>query len=182
MAGGVLDPGGGGPPPAPNPNATGQAPSNGVLSAPMGSSPPTVPAQGQQPQTPAPTHGQTVAALRHFDAIQGELEALLRDPAVGKSNIKKKIIDGMARLVGDRIIMPGAAVQQLGEVPDKPFDQRKWLQQHLLQSVMAKVAVLQHHQNAFAGMPENMIDKSSSPDDHMSDIAALHSSYGGGRG
>lgn len=179
---GVLD--GGGPPPAPRPDAQNSAPSNGVLSAPGASSPSIVPGQaaGQVPQTPAPTHGQTVAALRHFDAIRAELEALLKDPALGKSSLKSKIIDGMAKLVGSRIVTPGAAVAQLAEVPEKPFDQKKWLQQQLVQAMTAKITVLQHHGNAYGGTPEHLIDKRSSPDDHLADMQALHGHYGGARG
>jgi hypothetical protein len=180
---GVLD--SGGPPPAPLPNA-GQSigPQNGALSAPSMPSPPIAPGQGQQGQVapiPTPTHGQTVAVLRHMDAIQRELEALLKDPAVGKSNIKSKIIDGMAKLVASRIITAGNAVGQLGDVPEAPFQQRKWLQKHLLDAVVAKVAVLGHHAKAFGGQPESQIDKTSSPDDHLADMAAVHGQYGGAR-
>jgi hypothetical protein len=160
-------------------------PQNGVLSAPAPAAPQGQQQrpQGQQPgQTPAPTHGQTVAALRHFAAIQGKLKAILKDPALGKSSMKSKIIDGMTELVQERIIPPGAAVQQLASVPDKPFDQRKWLQQHYLQAVMAQAKVLDDHAKAFGGQPEQQIDKTSSPDDHMTDMAALHGQYGGGRG
>jgi hypothetical protein len=203
MPGGVLDAGGGGPPPAPNPNAQQQ---NGVLTAPkmpsptsnvgnmlMGGAPPPGSAPGPQqgqgqgapgrgPQQgmqgpPTPTHGQTVAALRHFDAIQNELKTLLKDPAVGKSDVKKKIIDGMSKLVANRIVTPGAAVGQLADVPDKPFDQRKWLQTHLIQTVIAKVTVLNHHGAAFGGVPEDQIDKTASPDNHLSDMASLQSHY-----
>jgi hypothetical protein len=192
---GVPNIGGSGPPPAPNPDAGQQGPSNGVLSAPKMPSPAIIPGQaaaqmpGQAPGQPqpmpqpaAPTHGQTVAVLRHMDAIQAELETILKDPAAGKSNLKRKIIDGTAKLVADRIITPGAAVAQLAEVPDNPFQQRRWLQQHLIQTIVAKVKVLNDHQQAFAGVPENMIDKTSSPDNHLSDMAAVHSAYGGGRG
>jgi hypothetical protein len=167
-------------------------PQNGVLSAPQMALPPLAAGQGQppggQPQQgapppPTPTHGQTVAVLRHMDAIQHELETLLKDAAAGKSNMKSKIIDGVTKLVAGRIITPGAAVSQLGGVPEKPFDQKKWLQQHLQQAMQAKVFVLQHHGNAFAGTPEDEIDKTSSPDDHMSDMAAVSGHYAGaGRG
>lgn len=171
---GVLD--AGGPPPPPQQNGQ-QAPQGGALSSGM-ASPPTVPQQGPQQGPPTPTHGQTVAVLRHMDAIQSELEALLKDPAIGKSNMKSKIIDGVTKLVADRIMTPGAAVQQLSTVPDPPFQQRKWLQQHLLQTVMAKVAVLGHHAAAFGGTPESMIDKTSSPDDHLADMQSIMGHYG----
>lgn len=172
---GVLD--AGGPPPAPRPDQSPQmASQGGVLSAPAMSAPSVVP--GQAPQVPAPTHGQTVAALRHFDAIQAELAALLKDPAIGKSNMKSKIIDGVTKLVSNRIITPGAAVAQLASVPEQPFQQRKWLLTHLVQTIVAKVGVQSHHGKAFGGMPENTIDKTSSPDDHIADMQGVMGQYG----
>ena len=174
---GVLDSGG----PPPPPQQQQQPQQGGALSAPGMPSPPMVPQQGPQQGPPAPTHGQTVAILRHMDAIQAELEALIKDPAVGKSNVKSKIIDGVTKLVANRIMTPGAAVGQLATVPDSPFQQRKWLQQHLLQTVIAKVGALSHHAAAFGGTPENMIDKTSSPDDHLADMQSVMGHYGGPR-
>jgi hypothetical protein len=173
---GVLD--AGGPPPVPNPGQTAMPSAGGPLSAPGMPSPPVQPGQG--PQTPAPTHGETVAALRHFGAIQAELAMLLKDPAVGRSNLKSKIIDGVTKLVSNRIVTPGAAVSQLASVPDQPFQQRKWLETHLAQAFMAQVAVLGHHANAYGGTPEHMVDKTSSPDDHIADMQGVMGHYGRG--
>lgn len=179
MAQGVLD--AGGPPPAPNSVQAPGQPQGGALSgAPM-------PAQAMAPGAPqgaapipTPTHGQTVAVLRHMDAIQTELKALLKDPAVGKSNVKSKITDGVANLVAKRIITPGAAVSQLASVPDQPFQQKQWLQTHLMQAVVAKIAVMSHHGKAFGGMPEQMIDKTANPDDHIADMQGAMGHYGRG--
>jgi hypothetical protein len=113
-----------------------------------------------------------------MDAIQHELEALLKDPAVGKTNVKSKIIDGMTKLVANRIVSPGNAVAQLGDVPDEPFQQRKWLQTHLMNAVIAKAGALSHHGKAFGGVPEGQIDKTSSADDHMADMNAVSGMYG----
>lgn len=162
-------------PPAPQPNATPQPATSGALSAPNFQG---QPAPGQAPQTPAPTHGQTVAALRHFDAIQTELVAILKDPAVGKSNVKSKIIDGVTKLVADRIMTPGDAVSQLASVPGDPFQQRKWLQMHLVQAVVGKIKVLGDHAKAFGGTPENIVDKTSNPDDHLADMQGVMGHYG----
>jgi len=112
-----------------------------------------------------------------MDAIQAELTALLKDPAVGKTSVKSKIIDGMTKLVANRIISPGDAVSQLGDVPEEPFKQRAWLQTHLVNAVIARVAALSHHGKAFGGQPEDQIDKTSSDDDHMSDMNAVKGLY-----
>lgn len=166
-------------PPAPRPDATPQPATSGVLSAPnVSGAPPMVPGQG--PPVAAPTHGQTVASLRHFDAIERELMVLLKDPAVGKSNVKSKIIDGVTKLVADRMMTPGAAVGQLATVPEEPFKQKQWLQTHLIQSIIAKVKVLSDHAKAFGGTPEHLVDKTSSPDDHLADMQGVMGHYGRG--
>ena len=175
MAQGVLD--AGGPPPAPNPGQTPGQASGGVLSGAPMQAPAAAPG-APQPQVPTPTHGQTVAILRHMDAIQSELAALLKDPAIGKSNLKSKIVDGMANLVAKRIVTPGDAVSQLATVPERPFDQKQWLQKHLMQAVVAKIAALTHHGQAFGGMPEQMVDKTSNPDDHIADMKSAMGHYG----
>lgn len=194
---GVPNPGG--PPPAPNPQPDAPSPSMGLRSAPqlgggklrpmLGAGPPGVsqsgalyagapalgagqqPAQGQPQQPPAPTHGQTVAALRHFDAIKAKLASALRDPAVGKSNIKKKIVDGMAELVADRIFTPAIAAQQLASVPDEPFQQKQWLLNHYRGALQGELTILVQHAAAHQGVPEHMIDTTADPDNHLARIS-----------
>ena len=146
-----------------------------------------MPAQAMAPgaqrgaaQPPTPTHGQTVAILRHMHAIQKELTAIMKDPAVGRSNVKSKIIDGVANLVSSRMITPGDAVSQLASVPDQPFQQKQWLELHLAQSVIAQLKVLNDHGKAFGGAPENMVDKTSDKDNHLNDIQGAMGHYGRG--
>ena len=159
-------------PPAPNPNQDAQQ--KGVLQgmgppSPMPMTPSGGPPQ-QQPQVPMPTHAQTVAALRHFHMIGEQLESALKDPDLGKSDLKSKIIDGMTKLVAGRIISPAQAVTQLSTFPEKPFDQKAWLANHLMQIKQAEMAVLSHHGNAFAGGgPE----PAPHPDNHMDDMASM---------
>src|SRR4029077_1645542 len=168
-------------PPAPNTiQAPGQPQSGALQGTPMPAPAMAPGAQQGAAQPPTPTHGQTVAVLRHMDAIQKELTTLLEDPAVGKSNVKGKITDGVANLVASRIITPGDAVSQLASVPDQPFQQKQWLQTHLMRAVIAKIAVLSHHGKAFGGMPEQMVDKTANPDDHISDMQGVMGHYGRG--
>lgn len=157
-------------PPAPNPD--------GMPGALVGSSgaPQTGQAQAPQapPQVPAPTHQQTVAALRHFAAIGKQLEIALKDPDLGKSNIRDKVIDGMTTLVADRIIPPGQAVTQLATFPDPPFQQKQWLVQHMQAIMQARNAVLAHHAQAFAGAPPQ---PTPSNDNHMQDIQGMMAAH-----
>lgn len=163
-------------PPAPDINAL------GAQGQPGGSSQTAGPSQ--QPQTPPapPTHQQVVGAMRHFDAIEKELSALLSDPDVGKADLKSKIIDGTTKLVANRILSPSQAVMQLGTVPERPFDQKQWLQTHLAQTVQAATMILAHHavgaqQAEASGQP--MDTSPPSPDGHIDAMAGLAQNYRG---
>lgn len=139
---------------------------------------PGMPAQGGQQQPgmppPAPTSAQTVAALRHFAAITKELESALKDPDIGKADIKSKLIDGMTRLVGGRIMSAGQAVSQLATLPERPFEQKQWVMNHMQQAMQARDFVIGHHAAAFAGAgPE----AAPHPDNHMQDITAMQQAH-----
>ncbi len=129
----------------------------------------TAPANPMPAQAPAPNHAQTVAALRHFDAINKQLKVLLANPNLGKTNIRSSVIDSVTNLVGQRIISPTQAVQQMTSFPDKPFDQKMWLGKMLQQNMMAEMAVLVHHGDHVPdGQPQE-----ANPDNHMQDMASM---------
>jgi len=125
------------------------------------------PQQATAPQMPAPTHAQTVAALRHFNALKTELTVLMKNPDLGKADMKSAIIDGVTRLVADRIVPPAAAVQQLSSVPERP---KTWVQKLYQQNVQAENMVLAHHAAAFPGQGQQ---PAPDPDDHMDAINSL---------
>lgn len=165
----------GGSPPPPNPDAgAGNALQQGA------------PQQPQQPQqAPAPpTHEQTVAALRHFDAIRGELKVLLSNPSLGKSDLKSQIIDGTTKLVSERMMSPSDAVIQLSKTPTDPLQQRKWLQQLMQQTMQAEAAIVDHHRNTNLGSGDWATEAqkhNTNPDNHMQDMAALMANYQGAK-
>lgn len=166
----------------PNPLHLGGAPSPPNPDMPQGPSPaasPMAPAQPQQAPPPPPTHQQTVAALRHFDAIEQELTTLLKDPDLGKADMKSKIIDGTTSLVAKRIVSPAQAVMQLGSVPDRPFDQKQWLLTHYQQTVQAGAAVLAHHGAGVATGMTPIDTTAPNPDDHQTAMAGVMSNYSG---
>lgn len=140
--------------------------------------------QPQQQQAPAPTHEQTVAALRHFDAIKSELTKLLNNPALGKSDLKSNIIDGVTALVSERMVKPADAVIQLSQVPEDPIQQRKWIMQQMMQTVQAEHAIVDQHRNTNLGSGDWATEAqkhNTNPDNHMQDMTALASSYRGGK-
>lgn len=167
----------GGPPPAPNPEPQNNAIASGGAGGMPASSPQGMQQGGQPPQVPPPSHQQTVAALRHFSAIEQELEQLLSNPDLGKSNLKSKIIDGATTLVAKGIMTAPDAVAQLGTVPDRPFEQKMWVQKHFAQTIQAANVILDHHRQAFQGMGVPGPGESADPDDHAGMIAGLTTQY-----
>lgn len=136
--------------------------------------------QPGSPQIPTPSHQQTVAALRHFQAIMSELRGLLKHPDLGKSDLKSEIIDGATKLVAKQIISPAQAVAQLSQVPDRPFDQRTWLAQQYTQAEQARDLVLDHHRMGNPAQGDENSPPVSGPENHMSDMAGLMGHYQGG--
>lgn len=137
------------------------------------------PVQGQpqqQPQQPAPTHAQTVAAMRHFSEINNEFMPLLQSPELGKADMKSGIIDAVTKLVAGRIVPPGAAVQQLAGVPSNPREQKQWLAQLFQQNQQAAAVILEQHRRAFAGQPDNPNDIYNA-DNHGDHINGVMSHY-----
>ena len=160
-------------PPAPEPKPSAPisqigapAPSNALQTAPP-----------QQRIPPPPSHQQTVAALRHFDAIEKELTGLLKSPDCGKADIRSEIIDATTALVSKGFMTPADAVSQLSTVPDRPFDQKKWLENHLQQTIQGADVVLAHHGAAFGGQNVDMTPPN--PDKHLNTMAGLASQYKG---
>lgn len=167
-------------PPAPEPGM-GNALMSGAPSAPQGAMPQVAPGGGQAMPAP-PTHAQTVAALRHFDAVKRELKIIMADPAFGKSSVKSQIIDAVMRLVAERFMKPTEAVDTLSKVPSEPLLQMKWAKGMLAQAQQAEMSILAHHAIGFAGGgPE----PTPSADGHADHIAAVMGNFqgmnGGGR-
>ena len=157
--------------------------------------PPAPDLAGQPPQSgppaqepraaPAPTHGQTVAALRHFRALANEFRTLLENPNLGRTDVKSSIIDGATKLVQNRVISPENAVTQLATVPERPFDQRKWAEQQYTQIVQAQAAVLDHHRSQAVGTGNYELESmlhNSDPDAHMETVRGLMDEHYGMKG
>ncbi len=134
--------------------------------------------QGQPPQQPAPSHAQTVAALRHFQIFMEMEKGWLNNPELGKSDFKDQFIEAYTKLVADRIATPVQAIGSLAQVPERPFQQRQWVQDAYNKNVQARDIVLAHHAQAFAGQPPQ---QTPDADNHLSDIQSMMTShYGGG--
>jgi hypothetical protein len=168
-------------PPAPNPGM-GNALTSGAMPQPAAPQGPGGPAGAQAP--PPPTHAQTVAALRHFDAIRKELEIIAKDPALGKSSVKSKIIDGVMRLVAERFMKPVQAVDELSKVPTEPLLQMKWVKTMYAQAQAAENGILDHYgatQPHLGTVADHFAGTKGAynPDDHGDHLAAMTANYRG---
>lgn len=138
---------------------------------------------GGQPQAAAPippSYEQVVAAMRHTDAVKGELATLLKNPALGRSDVKSAIIDGTTKLVAERFMSPEDAVIQLSKVPSDPIAQRKWLQTMLAQTQQSENAILDHYGagNPHVGTVADHVKRDHGKrDDHMMHLRALGANY-----
>lgn len=168
-----------GSPPIPRPNPQPPQPAR-ALSFTNALAMPSQAPQMSQPQMPAPSHQQTVAAIRHFMAIIDELQALEKDPSLGRADCKMQIIDGFSKLVAARMISSGTAVAQLTRIPADPLGQRKWMKQMLQQTIAAQNNVLDHHvatHPATLDWAQESQHQPGSMDDHMRTMDGLSQSY-----
>lgn len=138
------------------------------------------PAQ-QQAAQPAPSHAQTMASLRHFSEINQEIMPILKNPELGKADLKSQIIDAVTKLVSSRIVTPAAAVMQLAAVPDKPREQKAWAMNLYRQNQQASAVILEQHRKAFGGQSDNPADEYN-PDNHIDHMNGVMTHYRGTRG
>ncbi len=131
---------------------------------------------GQPGPPPAPSHNQTVAALRHFQIFLDLEKSWLSNPEMGRTDMKDAFIEGYTKLVADRQATPVQAIQALSQVPERPFEQKKWVIDNMQRNLQARDIVLQHHAQAFAGQPPQ---EAPDPDNHMADIQGMMTSHYG---
>lgn len=163
-------------PPAPEIPQLNQGPGAQPQQAAAGT-PPQMPAPA-----PAPTHDQTVAALRHLHAVAGELKTILKDPNLGKADIKSSLIEAASKLVGSRILSAAQAVQQLAQLPERPFEQKQWIEQQYAQTVDAQAAVLQHHRSQAMGTGDYDLESllhTSDPEKHQETMRGMMQAHYG---
>jgi hypothetical protein len=136
--------------------------------------------QMQQGQGGAPSHAETSVAIRHFMMVIDELKELWKNEALGRTDMKSQIIDGVTGLVAKRMMSAASAVQVLADVPSDPIAQRKWVKQMLAQTVQAQNGVLNHHVAGHAPTLDWATEsqhQTSSPDDHLQTMEGLAGRY-----
>jgi hypothetical protein len=128
---------------------------------------------------PMPSHAQTVAFLRYFQAFGRELKSLLKNPDCGRADMRDAVIEKVTQSVADRFMSTPDAVAALTSFPDRPYDQKVWLEKHLEQNIVAEISVLEHHRRTNRPMfpdfaTEHAVElareKNAPPADHLETI------------
>lgn len=139
-----------------------------------------VPGLVQQPPQarPAPTHAQTIAALHRFGEIEKASSKLLKDPDVGRKNIRPKVLEMGADLIGSRVLSLAEFMSGIGNFPsaDDMLGQKKWLEKLRDTNIQGQMSVLQDHANA---PPEAADAAQWTPDSHAEHMGALINKYPG---
>ena len=94
--------------------------------------------QGQPLQKTNITKQQLIAGLHHLNAFQKQFSPILKNPDLGKSNIRPKIFDASATLIGQGIFSVPEVMNGIKDLPDEPLGQKKWLEQKLAGTMMAE--------------------------------------------
>ena len=84
--------------------------------------------QGTPQQPTKINKQQLIAGLHHFSAINKHITPLLNNPAVGKSNMRPKLFDAAASLIGEKVLSVAEVMNDIKDFPDDPLEQKKWFE------------------------------------------------------
>lgn len=131
----------------------------------------------QPPQArPMPNHAQTVAALHRMHEIEKSSGRLLKDPDVGHKNIRPKVLEMGADLIGSKVMSLSELMSGIKDFPssEDALGQKKWLQRLHDEQIKGQVALLQDHANA---PPEAAAAEPWSPESHDTHMSAIKNMY-----
>lgn len=121
------------------------------------------------------TKQQVIAGLHHLNSFTKQFSPLLRNPATGKSNIRPKIFDAAAQLIGAGIFTVPEVINGIKDLPDDPVDQKKWLEMKLANAQQAEQKIISDYIAQGPG-PEPQ-GPEWSPDNHKDHMAGLLGNY-----
>ena len=135
--------------------------------------------QGQpQPQQPSISKDQVIAGLHHFSQVIKEMSPLLKSPVLGTGNMRPKIFDASANLIGSGVATVPEIMNGIKDLPDDPIGQKKWLEKIVTNAMMAEKKLISDYvsqqPNGTEGQPHSW-----SLDNHKDHMAGLMKNYGG---
>ena len=105
------------------------------------------PPQGGGTMQP-PSHHEAVALLQHISAFDQRWREILKDPEIGKGNVRGKVYDMMADMMGEDYATLPQVMGLLKSMPTEPLEQKHWIEEHVANDQKAMQAVVQHHAQA----------------------------------
>ena len=131
--------------------------------------------QGQQPQQKSNiTKQQLIAGLHHLNAFQKQFSPLLKNPELGKGNVRPKIFDASAALIGQGIFSVPEVMKGIKDLPDDPLGQKKWLEQKLSGVMMAEQKLISDYIGQGPGQDTG---PEYTPDSHREHMTGLMGNY-----
>lgn len=131
--------------------------------------------QGQPQQKSNITKQQLIAGLHHLNAFQKQFSPLLKNPELGKSNVRPKIFDASAALIGQGIFSVPEVMNGIKDLPDDPLGQKKWIEKKLSDTMLAEKKMVSDYIGQGPGQePEG---PEWSPDNHTEHMAGLMGNY-----
>ena len=133
--------------------------------------------QGQPQQQPSISKDQVIAGLHHFSQVIKEMSPLLKSPALGTGNMRPKIFDASANLIGSGVATVPEIMNGINDLPDDPLGQKKWLEKIVSNAMMAEKKLISDYvsqqPNGTEGQPHSW-----SLDNHKDHMAGLMANYG----
>jgi len=132
------------------------------------------PAQAS-PQQQNITKQQVIAGLHHLNAFTKQFAPLLSNPATGKTNIRPKIFDASATLIGAGIFTVPEVINGIKDLPDDPVEQKKWLEMKLANTAMAEKKLISDYIAQGPGPEQD--GQPWSTDNHKEHMTGLMGNY-----
>ena|ERR1700680_1179360 len=131
------------------------APGNGGVPSGANSSPlQALLSQQQQQPPPPPTREQIIATIKHFQAVKKQFMPIAMNTGLGKENLRPKIFDATATLLGQGIFTLPQAINGTKDLPADPPGQKKWVLQHLQNIQQAELMILDHYSSGPPEIPQ----------------------------
>ena len=131
--------------------------------------------QGAPQQPTKINKQQLIAGLHHLGEFQKKFMPLLSNPATGQTNIRPKIFDASAALIGQGIFSVPEVMNGIKDLPDDPLGQKKWLEQKLAGVMMAEKKLVSDY--IAQGPGEEPQGPDWSEDTHRDHMSGLMSNY-----
>ena len=122
------------------------------------------------------TRNQLIAGLHHFNEVQKKLFGVLNSADAGKSNIRPKIFDASAALIGEGMMTVPEVMNGIKDLPEEPVAQKKWVEQKIGQMEMAKQKLVMDFVGQGPG-GDTGNEAEWSPDNHRDHLTGLLGNY-----